>query len=136
MSEVGRPSELNDELFLKIRGLVLDGKNMKEVAEILEIPYKTMEGWVYRNYEGFADKMLAYKHEKLIQKAETNLDLLLDGEDDKIKADLSKFVLETLAKQNYSKKTETDVTSGGKPIFIPSEIADKNNIQTNETSLS
>lgn len=130
MDQVGRPTVLDDELFLKIRGLVLDGKNMKEVAEILEIPYKTMEGWVYRNYEGFADKMLSYKHEKLIQKAETNLDLLLDGEDDKIKADLSKFVLETLGRKSYAKKTETDVTSGGKPIFIPSEIANKNGINT------
>ena len=28
-------------------------------------------------------------------------------------------------------ESKTDVTSGGKPVFIPSEIAGKNNIETN-----
>jgi len=130
MAEVGRPSQLDDEQFiLKIKELFLDGKTEKEIQEILEIPAGTWDFWKWKNYQGFSDTLLSYKHERIIQKAESNLEQLLGGDDDRIRADLSKFALETLAKKNYSKKTETDITSAGKPIIqIASEIAEKNAI--------
>lgn len=56
------------------------------------------------------------KDEHLIKKAEKNLDIFLDGEDEKIKADITKFVLTRLNKQKYSERTETDITSGGQVI--------------------
>lgn len=130
MAEVGRPSQLDDEQFLlKIRDLYLDGKNEKEIAQILEIPIGTWDFWKWKNYQGFNDKLLSYKHERIIQKAEINLEQLLEGDDDKIRADLSKFALEKLNRKHYSTKTETDITSGGKPIIqIAQEVADKNNL--------
>jgi hypothetical protein len=41
MAEVGRPTKLDDEFYLKIKALVLEGKDMVEVAEALEVPHKT-----------------------------------------------------------------------------------------------
>lgn len=118
MSNAGRPSELDSEQFtLKIKELYLDGKNEKEIAEILDIPINTWNYWKWKNYQSFNDRLLGYKHERIIQKAESNLEQLLEGDDDRIRADLSKFALETLAKKNYSKRTDMDVTTGGKPII-------------------
>ena len=112
MSNAGRPTELNEELMLKIRDLVLDGMSIKDMSEILGIPYATMRYWSATNYQSFAAKLLSYKHERIIQKAETNLEELLTGEDDMIRADLSKFALETLSKKNYSKRTELTGNEG------------------------
>jgi len=44
----------------------------------------------------------------------------------KIKADMTKFVQETLGKNHYSKRTETDVTTGGEKIQsnLPPEVED------------
>lgn len=139
MSEVGRPTELNDVFCLKIRQWVLEGKTLKEIAELSEIPYDTMQGWVSRNYEGFADRMHTYKLERRLAKAEANIDEILDmdvtnkevvkigfGEDVeyemkefkdpkliKIKADISTFVSETVGKKDYSKRTELTGDKGG-----------------------
>lgn len=120
MAEVGRPSELNEELMLKIRDLVLEGMSIKDMSQVLEIPYATMRYWSATNYQSFSDKLLSYKHERIIQKAEANLEQLLEGEDDRIRADLSKFALETLSKKNYSKRT--DLTTNDKEITLPTTI--------------
>lgn len=59
-----------------------------------------------------------------LKKAERNLEKILDmkaGKDNarlKIQQDTSKFIAETVGKNKYSKKTETDVTSGGQPITV------------------
>lgn len=133
--EVGRPSELSEELMLKIRDLVLDGKSIKDMSEILDIPYATMRYWSATNYQSFTDKLLSYKHERMLRKAETNLEVLQDSEDERVNLQANTFVLETLGKKNYAKKTETDITSGGKPIIqIASEIVEKNNLNESNTS--
>lgn len=131
MAGVGRPTELNDELCLKIRALVLEGKTLEEIAEINEIPFKTLEGWVTRNYHGFADKWRLYRVERRLKVAEDFGDKLMEFDDGdnqvlKLKHDEAKFVRETLGKETYSKKTESDVTSGGKPIvMVDPTIAEK-----------
>ena len=102
----GRPTLLDDHLYRKIRDLVLDGMNLRQISESLEIPYATMRDWDYENYKGFSDKLLSYKHERLLQKAESNLEVLLDAEDDRLKGDMTKFTLESLNKKFYSKRTE------------------------------
>lgn len=48
----------------------------------------------------------------LINKAEKNLDSLLDGDDDRIKADITKFVLERLKKGKYSSRQEMTGQNG------------------------
>jgi hypothetical protein len=117
MADVGRPTKLDDEFYLKIKGLVLEGKSMTEVAEALEVPYKTIESWKTRNYQGFSDRYDGYKREWLLKKAEENIPVLLDSEDEKVMADMTKFVAETLGKQNYSKRSEF-TGPDGQPIPI------------------
>lgn len=131
----GRPTLLDDHLFRKIKDLVLDGMNLRQIAESLEIPYHTMRDWEYENYKGFSDKMLSFKHERLLQKAENNLEVLMDAEDDRVKLDSSKFTLETLNKKFYSKRME-NTGADGKPLILPSELINKNSLETNGTSSS
>lgn len=118
MADVGRPSELDSEQFtLKIKELYLDGKNDKQIQQILDIPAGTWDYWKWKNYQGFADKLLSYKHERMIQKAEANIEVLQESEDERVNLQANTFVLETLAKNKYSKRTDTDITTGGKPII-------------------
>lgn len=128
--EIGRPSKLNEHLFREIKELVLDGNNLREISEILEIPYATMRDWEYENYQSFSDKMLSFKHERMLKKAESNLEVLMNAEEDKVKLDASKFTLETLNKKFYSKQVNTDLTSGGKPIILDHSLIQKHETDT------
>lgn len=115
----GRPSVLDDEqIVLKIKEMYLDGTNEKTIAQAFDIPYDTWVYWKWKNYQGFADKLLSYKHERILKKAEANLEQLLEGDDDRIRADLSKFALETLSKKYYSKRTE-NTGADGKELPTP-----------------
>lgn len=117
--DVGRPSLLDDDKFLlKIKNHVLDGKNEKEIQEILEIPKGTWEYWKWTNYQGFTDRLLQYKHERIIQKAEANLEVLLESEDERIVADMTKFSLEKLNKKHYSSRVE-QTGKDGKELPTP-----------------
>lgn len=107
-NDVGRPSVLDDEqIVLQIKELILEGNSEQNVADILEIPINTWNVWKWKNYKGFADKLLSYKHERMLLKAETNLEVLMGADDDKVKLDASKFVAETVGKnKGYSKRSE------------------------------
>lgn len=72
------------------------------------------------------------KNYKLKSKAEKNLDILLDSNDEKVKADMTKFTLKTLGKDEYSERTEM-TGADGEPlqVVIPKAVADK--FQINET---
>jgi len=130
--DVGRPSLLDDEQFLlKIKDLYLDGKNEKEIAEILEIPLNTWNYWKWKNYQSFSDKLLSYKHERLIQKAEANVEVLMESEDERIQADMSKFILETVGKRNYSKRIES---TGADGKDLPTPIIQLQNVQSDNSN--
>lgn len=132
MAEAGRPSELDQDLMAKIRTLILDGMSDKECQQILEISENTWKHWAYTNYRDFRTNLRNWDNEILIKIAKANLSQLLQGDDDRIRADLTKFTLETLAKIDFSKKTETDITSGGRPIVLPSEIIEKHRLNDSE----
>jgi hypothetical protein len=136
MADVGRPSELKDDQFLlKIRELVLNGDTEEIMQQKLDIPKGTWDYWKWKNYESFQDKLLSYRHERMLRKAELNIEVLQESEDERVNLQANTFVLETLGKKDYSKKTETDITSGGKPIIqIASEIVEKNNLDINRES--
>jgi len=112
-NEVGRPSLLNDEQFvLKIKELVLQGQTEAEMQEILEIPKGTWDYWKWKNYEGFQDKLIMYKHERILTKAEANVEVLLASEDERVVADMTKFALERLNKKTYSSRVENTGADG------------------------
>ena len=71
---------------------------------------------------------------KMIKKAEKRINNLLDSNEERISLDATKFVLSRLHKKKWSDRTELTGVEG-KPLFLPSELLDKNNIQY-ETSSS
>lgn len=130
--DVGRPSLLDNEQFLlKIRNLVLDGDTEAVMQEKLDIPKGTWDYWKWKNYQGFQDKLINYRHERMLNKAEMNIEVLQDSEDERVSLQANTFVAETLGKRKYSKQVNTDITTGGKPIIqVASEIAEKYEINT------
>ncbi len=119
MADVGRPSQLNDEQFLlKIKELVLDHKTEAEMQEILDIPKGTWDYWKWKNYEGFQDKLLSYRHERMLRKAELNIEVLQESEDERVNLQANTFVLETLGKNKYSKRTEMTGKDGDKLFSV------------------
>jgi hypothetical protein len=120
MNQLGRPTELSEELFAEIRKLVLVNKNMKETAEILEIPYNTMSKWSSDNFGSFADKWLSYEHERKLEKAEGKIESLVDSKDEKIALQASALIVETLGKnKGYSKRQEITGKNGKDLVVDP-----------------
>lgn len=123
----GRPTILDDEMLLKIKALVIDGKTMVEIAEILEIPYKTMEGWKTRNYEGFDDKMLSYRLERMFQKSLTNIEVLQDDEDKNVSLKANTLVAKGIGKKYFSERVEQTGVDGQPLVISFDSTFNKNN---------
>lgn len=131
MSNVGRPSVLDDnDTLVKIRQAYLDGASEASIAQSLDIPIDTWNSWKWKDYKGFNTKLMTWRHERMLMKAEANLEATLATEDERLRHDATKFVTETLGKKSYSKQLLQDHTSNGQPITftIPKEIADKNGL--------
>lgn len=113
-NDVGRPSLLDDpSFFLKIRELILDGSTYEQVQEILEIPKGTWNHWYYNNTHNFQDILMSYRHERMIRKAEANVEVLMESEDERVMADMTKFTLETIGKdKGFSKRVEQTGKNG------------------------
>lgn len=111
MGEAGRPTDLTEELFREIKQAVFAGCNYQKIAEACSIPVSTFYTWHSDNYLSLADKIEGWRRDSKLQKADRNIDEILDlpREDKdfvKVVADMSKFVKETLDKPNYSKRSE------------------------------
>ena len=122
MSEkVGAKTKLTDELFKEIKQSILAGNDLRETAKVCDINEGTLYVWHSDNYLNLADKILSWKHERMLKMAEGNLEGIMsiginDKETIKVVADVSKFVSETLGKKNYSKQVNTDLTTNGEKI--------------------
>lgn len=149
----GRPSELTDELKLKIRELLIDldqRPTMAKISELTGIEYSTIKQWIFRNYKDFAVFYWGVKRDWKLKQAEENIDdvLLIDTKNElvskngekviftdpkllKIKADMSTFVTETLGKKHYAKRTEVTGKDGESftrsPIFEDKDLKEKVN---------
>lgn len=117
---VGRHTKLDNELMNQIRDLVLEGKEMTEIAEIINIPYATMAGWKKRNYDQFEERYENFRHERMVIKAKGKVDEKMDSDNEKISLDAATFILETLGKKDFSKRSEL-TGSNGKDL-IPKPI--------------
>lgn len=128
MADVGRPTELNDELRLKIKSELIDldeRPTMAKISELTGVNYNTVKYWISINYKGFTEFFDGVKRDWKLQKAQENIEEFLtmktenqmvnkkgevinfdDAKLKKIKADATFFVAETLGKKNYSKRTE------------------------------
>jgi hypothetical protein len=116
---------LKRELALNIRKLMLEEVNIKGIREALDIKEGSWDYWYWNNStpddmsKGFRDFINGVKHERIVRKAESNVEVLLSSEDERVMADMTKFSLETLGKKTYSKRTETDLTTNGKELPTP-----------------
>jgi len=144
--EAGRPTELTDELFVKIKQSILNGNDLGKTADVCKISKSTFYTWHSDNYLKLADKIEGWKRDRKIMLAAKNVDEILQInviEDKigafgpikdpdtkkrikavntgilKIKADVSTFVLETLDKDNYSKRNEMTGKNGADLIPKP-----------------
>lgn len=129
--DVGRPSQLDDEQFLlKIKELYLEYKTEKEIAEILDIPLSTWNYWKWSNFHSFSDKLLSYKHERMLSKAMDNIEILQDSEDERVSLQANTFVSETIGKnKGFSKRSELTGKDGKD---LPTPIL--GNVQLNNSS--
>ena len=136
----GRKTILDDELFTKIKKSILKGNNIEKTAKACKIKEHTFYTWHSDNYLKLADKIELWKVEKENNELKEKLDLANDnlkeflGMDTKntivtkkgeaivikdtglvrVKADMTKFTLETLGKKDFGKNV--DLTSGGQKI--------------------
>jgi len=140
--DVGRPSELTDELVGKIKQWTLEGKNLKEMANLSQIPENTFYCWSSDNYLNIADKIEGWRRDRKLMLADITSDTIqtlpvfdetgkLDKELLKIKQKEAEFIRETLGKVIYSKRTETDITSKGEVIRGFNFVSNETNNQTN-----
>jgi len=126
----GTKPQLTEELTAKVRTLYLDGESYTSIQQILDINPSTWDSWVYKNYKDFRVQLQNYKHERLVRKAETQLDILLDSEDERIQTSNLQFTLKTLDRKNYSERVETEDVGKVQPILVEI-INDKTTNNTN-----
>ena len=133
----GPKTELDDNLFKDIKKAIIDGNNLRETAKVCGINEGTFYVWHSDNYLKLADKIEGWKRDRKIMLATRNLEEILDMDTDnnilkndvvytgkdpallRIKADMTKFTLETLDKDNYSKRNELTGKDGDK--LMPDE---------------
>ena len=103
------------ELKTKFRTLYLEGKELKEILAILEIPKGTYDSAFYLNTQAFRDFVLTVKKEYMLQQAENVSKKILAMENTQDNAKLlaiqqkeAEFLRETQGKDlGYSKRIET-----------------------------
>ena len=135
MADVGRKTDLTDNLLKRIKEGILGGRNLKETAEFCEIDPQKLYNWHYDDYLNIATKIEGWKRDRKLNLADKNIEGILalgisDDKSLKVVADMTKFVKETLEKKYYSKQINTDITTGGKPL----PILNINDISTNNSN--
>jgi len=112
MADVGRPTELTEELTLQIRKLVLESVEYTQIQQILNISPNTWDSWFYRDFQGFRANLSQWKNERIVKKAEKKVESLISAEDERVALQASTFALETLGKEVYSKRSELTGKNG------------------------
>ena len=106
---------LHDDLLRnRIRTLYLEGLDVKQIQDILEVPAGTWDVMYWRNDKGFRDHILACRAEYAVKQAENYSKELMARDDEKnarlatIKQKEAEFLRETLGKHlGYTKRSET-----------------------------
>lgn len=123
MADVGRPTELTDHVLVKIKQGILDGRTLKDIAELSGIEINTMYDWSAKNYMNLADKIEGWKRDRRLILADITSDTIqtlpvhteegkIDKELLKLKQKEAEFIRETLGKDYYSKRSELTGKNG------------------------
>lgn len=133
---MARPTDLTEEVTLKIRALVLSGVKYKDIQEQLDISDNTWDTWIYKDYKDFRKNLTSWKKERLLKKSEKLSEEILDIDhvDEKggvdtdilrVKQKESEFVRTTLGKEEgYSTRNEL-TGKDGKEFEIKTIIINK-----------
>ena len=143
MAKAGRKTSLNKETFAKIKDGILDGLSLRDIAKKIKIPESTIYTWTYDNYLNLADKIEGWKRDRKLLLADERIDEILrldvtNKDYTRAVGDMSKFVKETLDKQNYSKRSELTGKDGKDlptPIlgsYVQSDLGNKESNATNQ----
>lgn len=139
---VGRPTELTEEAFRKIKSSILDGNDLKTTSNVCEIEVSTLYDWTSRNYHNISDKIEGWKRDRRLLLANITSDTIqtlpvidgngkLDKELLKIKQKEAEFIRETLGKDYYSKRSEL-TGKDGEALIPSSEQREKSNKAIND----
>lgn len=118
MATPGPKPLLTDEVLKEIKQGILEGKTLKDIARDSKLNEGTLYVWHSDNYLNLADKVEGWKRDRKLMLADRNIEDILrlptnDKDFVRTVADMSKFVKETLDKQNYSKRNELSGPGGG-----------------------
>lgn len=147
----GRPTNLTKELLQQIKQSVLDGNTLRKTAEVCGLSEGVLYAWHGNNYLNLGDKIEGWRRDRKLLKAESNIEEMLemdirntgvtkDGKqvyeyDDigklRVKAEITKFVAETLGKKHYSTRTEHTGVDGKD---LPTPILIGLNVQSNHSN--
>ncbi len=124
MAEVGRPTVMTTEIIAKLEEAFLNGGSDKEACFIAQIGMTTLYDFCKDN-PAFAERKESLK-DMVKYQARMNIAKAINTGD----KTLSQWYLERKVKDEFSNKTETDITSGGKPlggvdIAIRKDVSDK-----------
>ena len=111
-SNAGAKSKLTQELTLKIRDAVLDNKKYKDIRKELGINENNWDTWVFKDFQGFRADLQNWKHERMVKKAEKQLNILITSDDERVSLNASQFTLSRLNKKKYSDRTELTGADG------------------------
>lgn len=118
VTDNGQHSTLTPEVSMHIRTLIMKGMEYAEIQQELDIPEGTWDSWYYRDVQGFRGNIIRWSAEALLKDAQKTIKKLMTGaKSERVQADLSKFMLETVAKDIYSKKMDLGLK--------PSEMSDE-----------
>lgn len=67
------------------------------------------------------------RHDRYLNLSEENIEPLLKSADERVRADMTKHVQETLGKRWFSKRSEL-TGAEGKPLILAGEVAGKHDI--------
>lgn len=99
MAIPGPESILTPELSLQIRELLLQGEKNIHIQQTLGIQPGTWDKWFYEDYRDFRKDVMSWKRERLLRKAETVAEGILDLDYRKPNGHPDGDVLKTIQKE-------------------------------------
>lgn len=134
----GRKSELNKELKLEIRKLILKGELKKDIALKLGIPEGTWDYWLWNNSQGLRNDVTEWENEYLVKVSKGNLTTLLNAEDERVMADMTKYTLDRLDKAHFSTRQELTGKDGKdllpKPMVDVTKLKEEDGVFNNNSN--
>jgi len=114
----GRPTVKTEEIIRKIDEAAALGASIEEIAFYAGIHRATLYRWMEEDTE-LKDRIEELQERPILKARQTIVNSLNNPQD-------AQWYLERKRKREFSSRTETDITSGGKPIPILGNVHTNN----------